>query len=347
MADQLLESYLVFRIGRFVYAVPVIEVREIIHLPEFRQVDEAPAHIAGLVSIRGTVVPLVDIDVRFGRPQSVRYLTTDKVVVFHCDGTLTGIIINEVIDIYEIPPDSIVNTPVYGRGNPSASVFIEQVAKIDEAIIMILNQKKLFDSNYKPIADDLILNGGAGAEHLSCHTSFNTLTLETDKSIFNKRALDLASSDSRDDEEDDRMPLAVIETGGELFGIELEVVREFININDYRQVPCCPSHIVGNINLRGEILTLIDITGVLSLTRGNIKSAVVVSIDGFTVGICIDNLIDIMYLPFSGFKELPAALGQTSEDYFEFTALYEGRAVVVINIQSILYKGNLIVNEVL
>ncbi|KWT90167.1 chemotaxis protein CheW [Candidatus Magnetominusculus xianensis] len=334
-----------FRIGRFVYAVPVIEVREIIHLPEFRQVDEAPAHIAGLVSIRGTVVPLVDIDVRFGRPQSARYLTTDKVVVFHCDGAPTGIIINEVIDIYEIPPDSIVDTPAYGRSSASASVFIEQVAKIDEAIIMILNQKRLFDSSYKPAVEDL--NSASDAEHFSCHTSFNTLTHETDKSVFHKRALDLASSDSRDDEEDDRMPLAVIETGGELFGIELEVVREFININDYRQVPCCPSHIVGNINLRGEILTLIDITGVLSLTRGNIKSAVVVSIDGFTVGICIDNLIDIMYLPFSGFKELPAALGQTSEDYFEFTALYEGRAVVVINIQSILYKGNLIVNEVL
>jgi chemotaxis signal transduction protein len=72
-----------------------------------------------------------------------------------------------------------------------------------------------------------------------------------------------------------------------------------------------------------------------------------VSIDDFTVGICIDNLRDILYLPMSGFKELPAALRQTSEDFFEFTTLYDGRAVVVLNLQSILYKGDMIVNEVM
>ncbi|WP_420264317.1 chemotaxis protein CheW [Candidatus Magnetominusculus dajiuhuensis] len=341
MEGQSSISYLVFRVGRFVYAVPTIDVREIIHLPEFRQVDEAPDYIAGLVSIRGTVVPLIDLGMRFGRTSSAhhhQYMTTDKVIIFNCDGSPTGIIVNEIVDIYEIPADSIVPAPAYGRDAVSASVFIETVAKIDEDIIMILNQKKLFDPVYKPTEDSLT---GSDAGQSFCQIA------DVDKSIFHKRALELASSASREGQEDDLMPLAIVEAGGELFGIELDVIREFININEYRQVPCCPAHIVGNINLRGEILTLIDITGVLSLARGNIKSAVVVAIDNFTVGICIDNLSDILYLPVSGFKELPAALGQASEDFFEFTALYDGRAVVVINLQSILYKGNLIVNEVL
>ncbi|MBF0456290.1 MAG: chemotaxis protein CheW [Nitrospirae bacterium] len=345
MEEQSSISYLAFRVGRFAYAVPAIEVREIIHLPEFKQVDEAPEHIAGLVSIRGAVVPLMDLDVRFGRPSCQhqhQYRTTDKVVIFNCDGSPMGIIVNEIIDIYEIPPDSIVPAPTYGRDSLSLEnmFFIETVAKIDEDIIMILNQKKLFDPVYKPAEDFLAV--GTDAEPFFCPTS-----PETDKAVFHKRALDLASSTSRDGQEDDLMPLAIVETGGEFFGIELDVIREFININEYRQVPCCPGHIVGNINLRGEILTLIDITGVLSLTRGNIKSAVVVSIDNFTVGICIDNLCDILYLPMSGFKELPAALAQASNDFFEFTTLYDGRAVVVINLQSILYMGNLIVNEVM
>ncbi|MBF0517022.1 MAG: purine-binding chemotaxis protein CheW, partial [Nitrospirae bacterium] len=237
MAEQLADSYLAFQIGRFIYAVPAIDVREIIHLPELRQVDEAPAHIAGLVTIRGTVVPLIDLDVRFGRPSSLQLLTTDKVVIFSCDGALTGIIVNEVIDIYEIPSDSIEQTPLFGRDAISPGAIVEHVAKIDEAIIMILNQKKLFDAAFKPdIAGDVNGHG-----RLSCSSSPSA----SDKSIFHKRAVDLASADSRDDEEDDRMPLAIIETGGELFGIELEVIREFITINQYRQVPCCPSHIVG------------------------------------------------------------------------------------------------------
>lgn len=342
LEEQSSISYLAFRVGRFSYAVPAIEVREIIHLPEFRPVDEAPEHIAGLVTIRGTVVPLMDLDVRFGRHSCQhdhhKYMTTDKVVIFNCNGSPTGIIVNEIIDIYEILSDSIVPAPAYGRDAIPESAFVETVAKIDEDIIMILNQKKLFDPDYQPAED---LAAGAAAEHSFCQIP------DVDRPVFHKRALDLASSTSRDGEEDDLMPLAIIETGGEFFGIELDVIREFININEYRQVPCCPSHIVGNINLRGEILTLIDITGVLSLARGNIKSAVVVSIDNFTVGICIDNLSDILYLPMSGFKELPAALLQASEDFFEFTTLYDGRAVIVINLRSILYKGNLIVNEVL
>ncbi|MBF0553077.1 MAG: chemotaxis protein CheW [Nitrospirae bacterium] len=339
-AERLLTSYLAFRSGRYVYAAEAVHIREIINLPEFRQVDEAPDYIAGLVSIRGTVVPLMDLDIRFAHPSvhHHQYMTTDKVVIFNCDGSPTGIIVNEIIDIYEIPADSIVPAPVYGRDTISASAFIETVAKIDEDIIMIINQKKLFDPVYRPAGD---LAGGTVAERYFCQIA------DADRSIFHKRALELASSASRDGQEDDLMPLAIVEAGGELFGIELDVIREFININEYRQVPCCPSHIVGNINLRGEILTLIDITGVLSLARGNIKSAIVVSVDNFTVGICIDNISDILYLPMAGFKELPAALGQTSEDFFEFTTLYDARAVVVLNLQSILYKGNLIVNEVL
>ncbi|MCG6553102.1 MAG: chemotaxis protein CheW [Candidatus Magnetominusculus sp. LBB02] len=336
--SQPMESYLAFRIGRFTYAAPASDVRQIIHLPEFRQVDEAPGHIAGIVNIRGNVVPLMDIDVRFGRPPCAQYKTTDKVIVFNCDDRPMGIIINEIVDIYEIAAESIVGSPAYGRHEVPENAFIETVAKVGEDIIQILNLTKLFDPCYKPDVDLAV--DGFEKPLSSCQSA-------PSDGIFHRRALDLADSASEEGEDDDVMPLAIIETGGELFGIELEVIREFIGIGDYRQVPCCPDHIVGNINLRGEILTLIDITGVLSLGRGNFKSAVVVSIDNFTVGICIDNLIDILYLPMAGFKELPAALGQADEDFFEFTALYEDRAVVVINLQSILYKGNLIVNEVL
>ena len=62
------------------------------------------------------------------------------------------------------------------------------------------------------------------------------------------------------------IPLAVIGLNGEYLGLDLDTVREFTDdISKITPIPCCPPHIVGNINLCGEIVTLVDVREVLNL----------------------------------------------------------------------------------
>ncbi|MEO5358160.1 MAG: chemotaxis protein CheW [Nitrospirae bacterium YQR-1] len=339
--------YIAFRCGRFVYAVDSLHVREIIHLPEFKLIDEAPDYVAGLVNVRGGVIPLIDIDKRFGR-KGLHYSLTDKVIIFSHNKRLIGVIVNEIEDIYDIPSDSIEKAPLYSDDTMHRSGFIEQVAKINEDILMILSHHKLFDSRIMALITQYEGLESTADELLSDKASSSEENTET-AAVFHKRAVALALRDVLRYDGSALMPVAVVELENELFGIELESIREFISVQEYRQVPCCPSHIIGNINLRGEIVTLIDIRSTIGLSRSGsgkaMDSAVVVVIDNFTVGICIETLRDVLYLPASEQKELPIAVRDANENFFKCTAIFEDRAIVVLNLQSVLYRGGLVVND--
>lgn len=67
--------------------------------------------------------------------------------------------------------------------------------------------------------------------------------------------------------------LAVVSLNGEYFGVDLEVIKEFANIRGVTPVPCTPAHIVGDMNLRGDILTIMDIGGMLNLKKCRIRNA--------------------------------------------------------------------------
>ncbi|MBF0465020.1 MAG: chemotaxis protein CheW [Nitrospirae bacterium] len=346
--EAFLIPYIAFRCGRFVYAVDTLHVREIIHLPEFKPVDEAPEYVAGLINVRGNVIPLIDIDKRFGR-KGHKFALTDKVIVFSHNRRRIGVIVDEIMDIYDVSSDSIEKAPLYSDDIMHRSGFIEHVAKINENILMILSHHKLFDSRVMAVISNY-QGREVLAEELFPSEGQSPGTPTETAAIFHKRAVALAHKNNQQKDSSSLMPVAVVELEDELFGIELTVVREFVTVNDYRQVPCCPSHVIGNINLRGEIVTLIDIRDTLGMTKSSgraMDSAVIVVIDNFTLGICIESLRDVLYVPVSEQKELPIAIKHANESFFKCTALFDNKAIVVLNLQNVLYRGSLIVNDIL
>ena len=93
----------------------------------------------------------------------------------------------------------------------------------------------------------------------------------------------MQSAESLEDTE--RIPLAIIQLGAECFGVGLDVVREFSHLRRVTAIPCCPSHIAGNMNLRGDILTLVDIRGLLNIpAEGNPSEVMVVEAGDLSIG---------------------------------------------------------------
>jgi purine-binding chemotaxis protein CheW len=87
-------------------------------------------------------------------------------------------------------------------------------------------------------------------------------------------------------------PLAIVKIGGETFGIDLTAIQEFTSIRNLTTIPCCPSHIVGNMNLRGEIITLVDIRNILNLGGAPVKignKTVVVQVQDILAGLPVDD----------------------------------------------------------
>jgi len=144
------------------------------------------------------------------------------------------------------------------------------------------------------------------------------------------------------------IPLAVVGLGGEYFGLELETVHEFIAIHKIAPIPCCPPHIVGNINLRGEIITLIDLNDVVGLPINAMRShsqAVVVRLEQRVAGIVVDAIFDVAYLHPSQLKPAPGSRHSNNDDYLQSVAPYQNWMMTIINLSKLLNSDILVVDE--
>jgi purine-binding chemotaxis protein CheW len=144
------------------------------------------------------------------------------------------------------------------------------------------------------------------------------------------------------------MPLAVINLNNQYFGLDLELVREFTNISNLTSIPCCPNHIVGNMNWRGEIVTLVDIRNVLHLPTTPIgigSQAVVVQVDDIVAGLPVDQVLEMAYLNSADLKPVSGIFSELGEQYIQGTAFLQEKMLRVLDLPKLFTEGGLAVNE--
>ena len=87
------KSFLIFKLNQYRYGVETPAVQEIFLLPELTLVEAAPDDIVGVLNLRGNILPVMDLSLRFGH-QSTRYQITDSVIVLEWQGLRVGIIVS-------------------------------------------------------------------------------------------------------------------------------------------------------------------------------------------------------------------------------------------------------------
>ncbi len=112
-------KYLTFRLAREEFAIQVLKVREIMGIQEITCVPHTPVYVKGVINLRGKVIPVVDLRLKFGLP-SVPYdrRTCIIVVQIHGQGSdlPTGIVVDSVAEVLSIAPGEIEDTPDFGDG---------------------------------------------------------------------------------------------------------------------------------------------------------------------------------------------------------------------------------------
>ncbi|HET7506714.1 MAG TPA: chemotaxis protein CheW [Kofleriaceae bacterium] len=107
-------SYLTFKLGDELFAIDVARVREVLDLSEITRVPTAPPYMRGVVNVRGSAVPVVDLRLKFGLPSTPDTVHTRIVVLeLELDGELTvvGGLADSVHEVLEIDPDQIREPP--------------------------------------------------------------------------------------------------------------------------------------------------------------------------------------------------------------------------------------------
>ena len=133
--ENLDDMYLSFSLGDEEYAVNVRQVAEIVGLPRIMAVPDLPEYIRGVMNLRGKVVPLLDVRLRFRMPARESDERT-VVIVMEVDAAPIGLIVDGVTEVREIPPANIRRSTAPSRGAQSA---IQGLGRVGERIIVILD----------------------------------------------------------------------------------------------------------------------------------------------------------------------------------------------------------------
>lgn len=353
------KPYLIFSLQNLHYGIDALIVQEIFQLPELISVAEAPDDIVGMLNLRGKLIPVMHQGLRLGLPMQECQLS-DSVIVLNCDGLQIGMIINTVYEVKDIDLRAIEYDIDYGRVKQINSRFVAGLAKIDlDTIILVNHHNLLRDPDavqsliIEETREELEHQFAASEQPQKSSPICNFYELccphatPQEKAIYRQRAENLKQL-AESSEVSGLLPLAIIGLNNEYFGLDLELVQEFTRVRNVTSIPCCPPHIIGNMNLRGEILTLVDIRSALNMSLSATKNgakALIVSIDDLVAGFPVDEVFDVMYIHPSKITNLPVAVPTGNDEYLRGTAPFLEKMLTIIDLAKLLKSNLLTVNE--
>jgi purine-binding chemotaxis protein CheW len=145
-------QFVTLGIGREVFAVPVDTVREILAMRPMFRVPDAPAHVAGLIDVRGRAVPVLDLRVKLGLP-AVPATDNTRILVLEVEvqgrSLALGLIADRVFEVVALDPRSIAPPPDIGTGWHCD--YIRGVGRRNDSFVVIFDLPRLLSS------DDVVL----------------------------------------------------------------------------------------------------------------------------------------------------------------------------------------------
>jgi purine-binding chemotaxis protein CheW len=356
---------LIFQLQGAWFAVEAPCVREILRLPALTHVAEAPHYVIGVVNYRGHILPVMDLSLRLGFPPW-SYQIHDHIIVLEREGRpLLGLLVNEVLGVRTAPLEAHDTQAALARSDNGSPRVVRHLANVDTTAIMVLDHELLLSTAAEPQAD-VTRAALAGAdtrwqqstEHVPTRDGLPTQALETLPLFFQhaapwelklliERARNLAST-IEGQSKTQQIPLAIIGLSGEYFGIELESVREFTDLQRITPVPCCPEHIIGDMNLRGDILTVVDIRQALQMPvveAARTAKVIVVPLGDALLGVLVDQVFDVFDLDPLALTAVPSAIKSANDTYLKGTVSYDGKMLTILDLPKILTHGGLTVND--
>jgi len=369
------KQYLTFRLHDLQYGIEAALVQEMFPLPELPPVAEATTNIMGLLNLRGQIVPIMHLDLLQGHSGEGCSLS-DYVIVLQWENLQIGIVVHQVNEVLELNEAVIKVDADYHFIGDINTAFIAGVAKVDPESVLLLEPKLLMGQmdavfpliwdaqmqldviattptpNVEERLEQGVLQQGEELQTSNSLSSFYDLycpsSTPKERAIFRARADNLRQPLESLKVTNQLMPLAVIGFGDEYFGLDLGLVREFTDLSNFTPIPCCPNHIVGNMNLRGEIVTLVDIRQVLNLPTPPVSvgsQVVVVQVDDIVAGLPVERVLEMVELNAADMRPLSGILSDFSEQYIRGTAFFQEKMLNVLDLPKIFRQGELVVNE--
>jgi purine-binding chemotaxis protein CheW len=329
---------LLFGLHGSLYGISTTFVREICWLPELYSLATAPVDTIGIFNWRSRMVPVMHLDLRFGRSFSGCNVT-DRVIVVEFQGTYLGIVAHEVYDVQLLAPVPLDLALIQSRQSQIDRNFIVGIAQSNDTPVACLDLDRLIREPdvVAALGEEPAIMAGANADFYSRCCPEATVA---DRATFATRALQLKESVIKAQSTTTEAGVLVVQIGTEYIGLPLELTIDVDALDRFvlSPVPVAPPYLLGQLNWRGEILPLLELGGVLQIPTLPRQELVIIQVDNVKIGIAVDRIFDVFYLATDRIDELPLSVNDRLRGYLSGVTKYADGLMYLVKLQELIER---------
>ena len=161
--DKILENedtqkgkYMTFKSGNEYYGIGINYVNEIIGMQSITEVPEVEDYIIGLINLRGKIIPVIDVRIRF-KKEALPYNDRTCIIVIDVKSTVVGLIVDTIAEVVTIDDANIVPPPTVVSGSSQASKYVYGIGKIGDEVKLLLDPEALINDKDVRAMEDMVI----------------------------------------------------------------------------------------------------------------------------------------------------------------------------------------------
>ena len=155
-------KYVTFKSGNEYFGLKIQYVNEIIGYQEITAIPESEEYIKGLINLRGKIIPVIDVRLRF-KQDPFEYTDRTCIIVINVNQLVVGLIVEKIAEVVEIQEENILPAPTIGKADKSQNKYVYGIGKVGDQVKLLLDPDRLLNEEEK-IALEQITDEEEGEE---------------------------------------------------------------------------------------------------------------------------------------------------------------------------------------
>lgn len=162
-AEKKKQKYVTFMSGKEHFGLKIEYVNEIIVMQEITAIPETEDYIKGLINLRGKIIPVIDVRIRF-KQEPFEYTDRTCIIVINVQNTVVGLIVEKIAEVVEISDENLLPSPTIGRFDKSQQDrYVYAIGKVGNSVKLLLDPDKL-------LHDDMVVLEQVSGEDIDTET---------------------------------------------------------------------------------------------------------------------------------------------------------------------------------
>ena len=137
-------KYVTFKSGDEYFGLKIQYVNEIIVFQEITKIPESENYIKGLINLRGKIIPVIDVRLRF-KQEPFEYTDRTCIIVVNVKNIVVGFIVEQIAEVVEIQEENIIPSPSVGKADKSQNKYVYAIGKVGDQVKLLLDPDRLLN----------------------------------------------------------------------------------------------------------------------------------------------------------------------------------------------------------